>query len=370
MAIDDRAILVGIARYRDSDSFPTLDGPLNDIERVRDWLTDPQGAAVPGDNVVTLTTPRELLALPGTGWPENTVWSPNAWSFSQEFNKIAFDPKGEPLRRKSRLYLYFSGHGFSLSEDGYPSAALFSADNYGSVHSNLAGSVYAAAIKRAGLFSEVVLIMDCCRDVFGNFTYNPPSFNRVENSAAENTKVYALYAAPRRGKSQERELPNSNGKVVGLMTDAFLRALEDAPSDVAGCVAGQVLTRVMTYNWANWYPVNPLPPAPRSVPPDQGDIYFKSRRMLNAVTFTSTTALAPGSTLYLRSDLWNAVAKVGASSLIWRDTAYSWEQEIALSQSADGGQQFTLTLAAGIHTLILGTAPYSFDPGVSNAIAL
>jgi hypothetical protein len=370
MASDDRAILVGIARYRDSDAFPTLDGPLNDIERVRDWLTDPQGAAVPGDNVVTLMTPQALLALPGTGWPENTEWSPNASSFSQAFNKIAFDTKGEPLRRKSRLYLYFSGHGFSLSEDGYPSAALFSADNYGSVHSNLAGSVYAAAIKRAGLFSEVVLIMDCCRDVFGNFTYNPPSFNRVENSAAESTKVYALYAAPRRGKSQERELPNSNGKVVGLMTDAFLRALEDAPSDVAGCVAGQVLTRVMTYNWANWYPVSPLPPAPRSVPPDQGDIYFKSRRTLNAVSFTSATPLLPDSTLYLRSDLWNAVATVKASSLIWRDTAYSWEQEIALSQSAEGGQQFTLILAPGNHALSAGTTVRTFDPGVDNAIAL
>ncbi|WP_415760641.1 caspase family protein [Pseudomonas sp. LT1P18] len=372
MAADDYAILVGIARYRDTEQFPTLDGPLNDAERVRKWLIDTElGEGVPNENVLTLTTPEELLNLPLTGWPPQTNWSPNTVSFSQKFNSIAYDDAGKPVRREGRLYLYFSGHGFSLNDDDSPSAALFSADNYGDIHSNLAGTVYAAAIKRARLFKEVVLIMDCCRDVLGNYTYNLPTFNRVENSGAESAKLYALYAAPRRGKSQERELPDSEGKVVGLMTDALLRALKEAPSDVAGRVAGRVLTQVMAFNWTNWYPVRPMPPAPRGVSPDQGDIYFKSRQPLISVEFSSPTVLVPGSTMRLRSELWIAIATVGASSLIWRDTAYSWVQEIPLNQQAPGAaMQFTLVLPPGKHELTIGATVHTFDPEVSNAIFL
>lgn len=372
MADQDYALLVGISRYKDGKQFPALDGPLNDVERVRSWLVDKNyGQAVPADNVKELTTPVDLLTPPLNGWSPQTVWTPNREGFSTLFKGIAFDETGKMVRREGRLYLYFSGHGFSLNDDGFPSAALFSADNVGLIHSNLAGTVYATAVKRAKLFKEVVLIMDCCRDVFGNLAYNEPDFNRVENSTSDKVKLYALYAAPRRGKSQERELPDSGGKVVGLMTDAILRALKEGPSDVAGQVAGRVLTQVMAFNWADWYRVSPMPPAPRGVSPDEGDIYFKSlQEGLVSVTVTRSKSLVPGSKFELRSDAWTAVATVESSSLRWRDKGYSWSQEIPLTQSPDTSQQFTLVLPPGPHTLAIGADTYSFDPRASNDVAI
>lgn len=370
MAAQDYAILVGISRYKDEKQFPPLDGPLNDVQRVRAWLTSKtDGQEVPDGNVRTLATSADLLMKPPDGgWPSATVWAPTRTGFSELFTKIAFDDAGKPLKREGRLYLYFSGHGFSLDDDETPSAALFSADNFGEVHSNLAGTIYALGVKRRRLFKEVVLIMDCCRDVFGNFVYNGPDFNQVGAGSSEAVKLYALYAAPKRGKSQERELPDSEGKVVGLMTDALLRALKEAPSDVAGQVAGKVLTTVMEFNWKRWYPLKPMPPAPRGVSPDQGDLYFRSRRALVPVTFNVSTALAVGSNLELKSPLWTAIGEVGETSVTWRDTAYSWVQEIPLT--AAGAQEFTLVLPPGKHELTIGDAVHSFDPGVINAIAV
>ncbi len=372
MADQDYALLVGISRYKDENQYPPLDGPLNSVGRVRDWLVDKvHGQAVLADHIKTLTTPDDLLKPPLDGWPPETVWAPNRDGFSKLFNGIAFDDAGKMLRREGRLYLYFLGHGFSLNEDDSPSAALFSADNVGLIHSNLAGTVYAAAVRRAKLFKEVVLIMDCCRDVFGNLAYNEPDFNRVENTSSDTVKLYALYAAPRRGKSQERQLPGSGGKIVGLMTDAMLRALKEAPSDVTGQVAGRVLTQVMAFNWTDWYQVRPMPPAPRCVPPDEGDIYFKSRQEdLVLVTVSSTKSLAPGSKFELRSDAWTAVATVKQSSLRRRDKGYRWLQEIPLTYASETSHQFTLVLPLGPHMLNIGVDTHSFDPGASSAVAI
>jgi hypothetical protein len=370
MADHDFAILVGISRYKDCDQFPELNGPLNDVERVKQWLIGDEG--VPGEQVFPLTTSAALLKKPPEeGWPSDTVWSPNRELFSRSFNEVAFDDEGNPRRREGRLYLYFSGHGFSLSDDRSPSAALFSADNYGLIHSNIAGTVYAEAVKRARLFKEVVLIMDCCRDVLDNYAYNLPDFNQVENSGSDTVNVYALYAAPRRGKSQERELPDSEGKVVGLMTDALLRALTEAPSDVAGRVSGRVLTQVIAFNWASWYPALPIPPVPRGVSPDQGDVYFRSRQPLVSVEFRSPSMFIPDCTMRLRSDVCNAVATVKGTSILWRDVNCSWVQEIALNQQApDGVRSFTLQLPCGKHELTVGTNLRTFDPGDSNVVVL
>lgn len=370
MAAQDRAILVGISRYKDAAQFPSLDGPLNDVQRVWDWLaTDQQ---VDPKHIFPLVTADALLQPePDGGWPPGTVWAPTRESFSQLFAGVAFDNAGRPVKREGRLYLYFSGHGFSLDDDETPSAALFSADNIGNIHSNLAGTIYALAVKRAKLFKEVVLIMDCCRDVFGNYVYNVPDFNRVEVSGTEAVKFYALYAAPKRGKSQERELPDSDGKVVGLMTDAMLRALKEAPADVTGQVASRLLTKVMEFNWTDWYQVKPMPPAPRGVSPDEGDIYFRSRQSgLVPVTFSTNQPLAPGSRLELRSDAWTAIATVTDAALRWRDRSYSWSHDVPLAQASDTSQQFTLVLPAGPHAMALGADVCNFNPGAGNAVTI
>lgn len=370
MAEQDHALLVGICRYKDQKRLSPLDGPLNDVERVRKWLIKDQD--VLEKNIRELKTPDGLLSdLPAEGWPPETDWSPNGVGFQRTYQGIVYGPDGKVIPREGRLYLYFSGHGFALAQDDDDAqAALFGADTIGDIHSNLPGSVYAAAAKRARAFKEVVLIMDCCRDLVDNRTYSDPGVSTIERSNSDKTvKMFELYAAPREGKSQERQLADSEGKIVGVMTDAMLRALKLAPADLTGQVASGVMARVMQYNWAKWYPIAPRPPAPNAILPKSGDIYFKSRRGdLISLTVSRAKTLEPGSTIEIRSTAWTAEGTVSENSLAWTEKQGAWAHELPLATAADGSQQFTLILPPGLHVLTVGAETFSFDPGVSDAV--
>lgn len=370
MAADDYAILVGISRYRDSDKYPTLDGPLNDVERVWTWLTDKvTGGQVPEDNIKRLTTPEALLQLPKVGWPKETEWVPNREAFSKLFRQVALDDTGEFVRRNGRLYLYFSGHGFSQLADEVTRAALYSADNYGKAHTNLAGTLYADAVRRAKLFKEVVLLMDCCRDVESNYVYNIPDINKVENDGSETVKLFAMYAAPKRGKAQERELQEADGKVVGLMTNAWLRALEEAPCDVAGRVSGKLINNFVGFNWKAWYP-KLTPPTPRVVPPEDGDVYFSSRKALVEQKFQIRADMPVNAVLRLNSPTFAAKGEVSDQTIIWRDLAYTWVAEIPLETGAHPLDPiFSLKLPPGeLHSFGVNGNMTEFKPGAQDVV--
>lgn len=358
MAENDYAILVGISRYRDSGKFPTLEGPLNDVERIQEWLVSPLGGAVPVGQVFSLSTPKS--AIPGE-------WIPNRESFAKHFNAIALDPAtGDFVRREGRLYLYFSGHGFSRLTDQATRAALYSADNMGMFQSNLAGTLYAEAAKRARLFREVVLIMDCCRDTESNVEYSPPDLNLFEHANTEGVRVFSMYAAPKRGKAQERELPGSNGKVVGLMTNAFLRALQEAPCDVVGRIPGKVLMQYMGMNWQAWYPEQ-TPPAPRIIPPDSEDVFFQSGQALEIQRFLLPASLGKIQ-LRLTSSSLNAAGILDGDAIVWQDASLSWRVKLELSALADGRREFSLALPVLDHELLSVSSRRTFTPGAQDAV--
>ena len=374
MADQDYAILVGISRYRDQNKYPPLNGPLNDVQRVVNWLKDPAGGGISDENrIIAMQTPDELLPPPPPeGWSEDTDWRPNRERFSKAFNKVTLDKDGEFLRRDGRLYLYFSGHGFSQQTDQVPSAALYSADNFGKSTRNLAGTLYAQATKRAKLFKEVVLIMDCCRDAESNVEYNIPDLNKVENDGSENVQVFAVYAAPKRGKAQERELEEPDGKkVVGLLTNGWLRALREAPCDVLGRVPGKSLMQYINFNWKDWYPIQP-PPSPRFIVPETGDLYFTSGKPLVAQQFRVPPGKPDKAQFRLVSNTLNSGAVLDGTNIVWRDASNYWEAVIPLVDAGDGWRSFTLKLPAVEHSLFEGPNPKDvrFTPGGEDAISL
>jgi hypothetical protein len=370
----DFAIVVGIARYRDHEKYPPLDGPLNDVERVVTWLQHPAGGGITDTTrIISLQTPKELLpAPPPDGWPEGTQWHPNRTLFSEAFDGVTLDKKGEFIRRSGRLYLYFSGHGFSQQADQAPSAALYGADNIGKKTGNLAGTLYAQAAKQANLFKEVVLIMDCCRDAESNVAYSPPDLNKVENDGSENVQLFAVYAAPKRGKAQERELEEPGGKkVVGLLTTGWLRALREAPCDVLGRVPGRSLTQYIAFTWKSWYPVQ-TPPMPRFIVPETGDLYFNSGKPLVDQLFR-VPALTPDQARFrLTSNTLNAGAVVTGPDIAWQDANNAWAASIPLIDAGDGSRSFTLKLPPVEHTLFRDALPQEvrFTPGGADAVSL
>jgi hypothetical protein len=353
MAQDDYAILVGIARYRDASTYPPLAGPLHDLQRVQDWL---QSEGVPEQNITIFKTHEVLLDLqlaPQDQLPAPlSEWAPNYEDFASAFTRLVQDPEHGGFRqRQGRLYLYLSGHGFSMFKGEKPSAALYAANTYGIDARNIAGTLYADAVRQGALFSEVVLIMDCCRDPEFSMPYDRPGILEVEDDGAERVRVLQVYAAPKGGKAQERVLQDADGKPVGLLTHGWLKALAEAPTDVAGRVSSTILKSYLDIHWTTWFDP-PLPAKPRLLVPESGDIFFQSPKPLCLQTFALAEEVPIGALLELRSAILSAVGTVQEHAVHWIDNGGAWQVSVGFDpQSPEGRRAFGLLLPGIEHVL-------------------
>ena len=140
MATEDRAVLVGISRYSDQ-TFAPLNGPPTDLDRMREWLIDPLGGNVPADNIVELKSPD---SDPPELDPED--WPPTEHDFQRAYRRTVTDKATrQPIRRTSRLYLYFSGHGFSERRDQFTQASLYAANTISAGSASPTGRATSAA---------------------------------------------------------------------------------------------------------------------------------------------------------------------------------------------------------------------------------
>lgn len=353
MTDENFAIVVGISRYKGESDYPRLDGPLYDVDHICDWLVDPKGGNVKPDNIYKLTTPPHLME-PGQDEDRDAMtWTPDQAAFIRAYQDITIG-NGEYRHRDSRLYLYFSGHGFSQSADTTARAALFAANAFGPARPNIPGTVYAEAAKRVAVFREIVLIMDCCRDVQRNSPYAAYELDQTESGNAERVKLFAMYASAKNGKAQEREFA-SQGKVFGLLTHGFVRALDEAPTNVLGQVSSTTLNNYLKFNWDTWCPPGyPPPQPPRTVPADAGDIFFSSRKTLFTQRFVVDGA-APAA-VKLKSAGLDAVGTFGPDRIIWVERNDPEKIEIEFDVT-DGRKQFALQLPPGEHTLTIPGAP-------------
>jgi hypothetical protein len=136
VAAEDFAILVGISCYVDP-SYPKLAGPVHDVELMKQWLMSKKGGDVPPSRIKTIISPDKfpddqdpLLAPPLAAQFDSAF-------ITMERERMAL--KAERL--KGRLYLYFSGHGFSSRDISRgPEAALYAANAAKDYYQHIYGS--------------------------------------------------------------------------------------------------------------------------------------------------------------------------------------------------------------------------------------
>src|ERR1700733_11295969 len=101
------AVVVGIDLY---PGIRNLNSARGDAQAFADWLKDPAGGALPGANI-------ELILEQGPfDAPENA--KPTRDAVNRAFKKVHLTARGifkaDPTKwLKSRLYVYFSGHGLA-----------------------------------------------------------------------------------------------------------------------------------------------------------------------------------------------------------------------------------------------------------------
>lgn len=366
MATIDHAILVAIAKYRDHSHYPDLEGPLNDYKRFHGWLVDKNGGDVPQENIHFVVTNENLAKLPNPrpGNAADVAWEPSKKAFTTALEKLIQDPdSGEyVVREGARLYMYFAGHGFSSDSESMQSAALVPADVFGSQMDDIPGTVYMEGIRKMALYSEIVLIMDCCRTLMRTGTYSPNIFRANTSDNQENVRVLSAYAVPKDGSAQERVLPDAGNVPVGLLTHSFLRALKEVPPDILGRVSDNSLGLFLANHWKKWYPDDNAPPQPRIYPPPfaQNRIFFKSGRPLIEQTFSMLPPQGEDFEFELFTDSKN-LPRIRANVV---DAVVRWQRGGDNSQSIDVPLSTVGTDGRRTFTLLLLPEQYRIDFGL------
>ncbi len=217
----DYAIVVGIDEYPNV-TFRQLYGPRRDVDVFKRWLMDPAGGNVPEANITTLIT------VPPT--PATRDCKPNHDKFFEALENLCY-PNGTLVRRPNdRLYLYFSGHGFTDYRNTAYHAALFAANTRAHAPESINGTSYLEWVTKTAAFGEVVLIMDCCRNEEVTKSDYPHRFGEkdYDSTLAAKVKTLEMYASPAGLSAQERAFGDVR-QWHGIFTYALVTALYCSP---------------------------------------------------------------------------------------------------------------------------------------------
>ena len=239
MAVDDRAIVVGISHYPGLTS-SALAGAENDAQAFYAWLRSPSEGNVPEDNIVRIVSSTFSLG-------EDPVSAqPTAEAVKAAIDRLyVIGDKGNGHVGR-RLYLFMAGHGLAR---GLRDAALLMANaakNRTGHH--VPGAPYADWFRESAFFDEVVLFMDCCLEDNKLSPLQPCHLDPV--SGSKPARYY--YALAAEFSQPARELPDDNGEMRGVFTAAILAGLRQGPpdgGDVTGAwlegFAPQYMTRLL-----------------------------------------------------------------------------------------------------------------------------
>lgn len=245
MAALDFAILTGISYYA-AGHLARLDGPPNDLDLFEGWLRDPRCGDVPAARIVRIESPRPhpvqsikpVLATPALA------------QFEQVFDELAEQriALGD-ARLTGRLYLYFSGHGFTDPTPGRgESAALLCANATQLRRHHIPGVEFARAACDWALFKEVVLIMDCCRGQSEGRTILPRPFENLRcPHLAQQVRWLDIFAVPSGAAAPECMIPE-RGRVHGLLTHVLVKLLTES-QPAATTLSGAELRAALKAAW-------------------------------------------------------------------------------------------------------------------------
>lgn len=222
---NDWALAVGINHYPLASAvLPSLHGAVRDAVKFHQWVLKETGGHVPEGHTLLLTSPEDPASLP------------RPRPFHEELQTFFGNLRVE-LRRNSgrRLYMYLSGHGISsVGTESFHNAALVMADSSPpDAWTSFTGNVWARAIQATRYFEEVVLIMDCCRDVMNEVPVDRPNFG-MTTSESKDSRLVEIYAARWASKAREGEFGEPKEK-QGIFTHSLLEVLN------AGKMKGSLL---------------------------------------------------------------------------------------------------------------------------------
>lgn len=228
---EDRAVVVGVSHY--PGGFPELQGPVRDAEDFRDWLIAPTGGGLAPGQVRLLTTPNPPPINVGAACPLDA----DVRKAFDELEDLALanNATNGPLRAGRRLYLFFSGHGFAPAAvvRRFETAVLMANATRTRLGYHIPARGYADWFHASGYFDEILLFMDCCREVFRTAPVAGPHF--ADPAGGRPVRGFYAFGTKWKGLARERHFDDV-GQTRGVFTRALMAGLRGAARDAAGNV--------------------------------------------------------------------------------------------------------------------------------------
>jgi hypothetical protein len=248
------AVVVGINRY---PGLSDLHGPLDDADRFAQWLTAPDGGALPEANVqrvaASLPDPDAIVVDPVTVETAKPVDDDIYDALLRVNAAVEQQTRADPqVWPQTRLYLFVAGHG--IAPQGGQGALLTANASRELLGRNIELSATLQWYQVCGRFAEVVVFADCCRNYVPTAPSSGPPFTTC--TRAERAVRWVIgYGASLGAESFEVPADDAAGNDPnlrrGLFTAALLDGLRNASRDAnaggavsTATLAGYVRTQV------------------------------------------------------------------------------------------------------------------------------
>jgi hypothetical protein len=227
---EDHAVLIGVQDY--TGGIDPLQGAINDCDLFSRWLTDRKGGGLDPANIKCICS------------------TPNGTDpFRDQVENLLL----EYLETRSRtgvevgrrLYLFFSGHGVAPPPPLDDDCALVMANASLRAVRALIGGLAARTVRKAALFKEVMLVMDCCSGVSGNISASFETASFPADPTLPPRPFCHVFAASWASTAAELNLPDPLDPARpsswhGVLTHALIRGLQTA-CDENGDVTAKTL---------------------------------------------------------------------------------------------------------------------------------
>jgi uncharacterized caspase-like protein len=264
----DWALAVGITQYPE---FEKLDGPEADATDFYEWVTSKDGGAVK-------TNRSRLIVSSQFKKPASSISAqPAAAAVEAFFEQLDAEARNNERFVGRRLYIYFSGHGFAPSDS--ETALLMANAAKNRLKHHVPGKAWANLFYRSGYFEEVLLFMDCCRNILPQTIPNLPSVSVPDNPQAIQTgRRFFAFATKWGAEARERRI--AKGKSRGVFTTALMEGLRHGKACAPGTnrITAKSLRGYLFNNMAEFLSKadkeNPEIPKEPDIEPSQGQSDF------------------------------------------------------------------------------------------------
>jgi len=226
----DYAFIIGINDYTplEEDGLISLNAAINDAMDFEHWFLHESGGGSK-ERCKSVYSTRNPL-------------KPHQEEIDKQLTALLLEAKKDPEQNR-RLYFYFSGHGSGVDFD--PTINALCLANWSGMNRNeaLSSKEYHDLIINFGLFRQVVIFLDCCRDIKKYVVPRNPRINTVPAAGKHRAEVFWGYAAHYSYKGYE--IATETGERRGIFTSVLMKGLRGAAANEEGIINSASLKRYL-----------------------------------------------------------------------------------------------------------------------------